>query len=262
MPLLAQLGAGALGRLRYLARLAAVCGAVLAQAARPAAWSRVTRSVFARQILFTGVEALSFIALIAVLVGVAVVVQLQVRLAELGQSDLFGTVLVIVIVREVAPLLVNFIIIGRSGTAIATELANMRVLGEVAVLDAQGLDPLRYLVMPRALAMMVCVFCLTLFFIAIALASGFLSGLFMNVGGDLLRAYGDTVARALQPGDAYNLLAKTLAPGLLTAVICATEGLSVRGAITEVPQASTRAVVRSTTALFLLCAIVSLLTYV
>ena len=261
MSWLARLGAGFIAKTKYLSRLAAVCGAVPAQAVRPSSWSRVTRSVFARQLLFTGVEALGFIFLIAVLVGLSVVVQLQMRLSEIGQSDLFGSILVIVIVRELAPLLVNFIIIGRSGTAIATELANMRVLGEISVLDAQGLDPFRYLVMPRALAMMISIFCLTLFFIAIALDSGFFSGLLMNVGGNLLRAYGDTLARALHPGDAYNIIAKTFVPGLITAVICATEGLNVRGAITEVPQASTRAVVRSTTALFIICAIVSFLTY-
>ncbi len=261
MSAIARLGASVLSRLRYLLRLAAVSGALTTAALRPSAWSRVTRNVLARQILFTGVEALGFVSLIALLMGVSVVVQLQLRLSEIGQSDMFGSILVIVIVRELAPLLVNFIIIGRSGAAIATELANMKALGETAVLEAQGLDPLRYLILPRAVAMMISIFCLALFFIAVAMGSAFLCALFMNLGGDLLRAYGDTVARALHPGDVFNILAKTLVPGLLTAVICSMEGLNVKGAITETPQAATRAVVRSISALFIVCAIVSFLTY-
>jgi ABC-type transporter Mla maintaining outer membrane lipid asymmetry permease subunit MlaE len=60
----------------------------------------------------------------------------------------------------------------------------------------------------------------------------------------------------------YNLLAKTLVPGLFTAGICIIEGLSVRYSITEVPQAATRAVVRSIAALFIISAIVSVLTYI
>lgn len=262
MSFISRIGNAAISRMAYIIRLAAVCGAVISNAAQPSAWSRVTRSVFARQLLFTGVEAMGFISLIAIMAGISVVVQLQARLADFGQSDLFGSVLVIVIVREVAPLLVNFIIIGRSGAAIAVELANMRVLGEIATLEAQGLDPLRYLVMPRALAMMISIFCLTIFFVVIALAGGFLSGLFMNLSGDPLKTYGDSVARAFHPGDAFNIMAKTLVPGLLTAVICAIEGLSARGAITEVPQSATRAVVKSVTSLFIISAIVTVLTYI
>ena len=256
-----SIGAGFLARARAINHVAAAAGTLLLMAASPRSWPRTTRMVFARQILFTGVEAALFITLIAVLTGVSVVVQTQVWLSQFGQAEMFGGIFVMVIVREVAPLLVNFIVIGRSGTAIATELANMKVTGEIRVLEAQGLDPLRYLALPRVFGMMISVFCLTMVFIVVSLLSGFLSGLLMGLPGDQLDFFVDSVLKALCPGDVPNLLAKTLAPGFLTALICLIEGLKVKGSITEVPQACTRGVVKSISMLFALSAVITVLLY-
>jgi len=146
------IGQYTLTRIRDTAHLFAIVGSILVQATQPRHWPRTTRAVFARQIMFTGVEALRFVSLVAFLTGISVVVQAQVWLGMAGQSAMLGSVLIAVILREVAPLLVNFIVIGRSGTAIAVELANMKVFGEIKVLEAQGLDALLYLAIPRALA--------------------------------------------------------------------------------------------------------------
>ena len=175
---------------------------------------------------------------------------------------MLGPILVTVIVRELGPLLVNFVIVGRSGTAIAVEMANMRVLGEIRVLDAQGLDPILYLAMPRVLGMMTAVFCLSIHFTVIALSSGFVVGTLAGIGGDQLAEFLNSVLKAVGPADVCNLLAKTLLTPMLTAVICVSEGVGIKGSITEVPQAATRAVVRSVTTLFVMSALISVLTYV
>jgi len=262
MNLLGKLGALSLERWRRYSYLTAVIAGVLALATRRRYWPRTVREVLARQILFSGIEAVRFVSLIAVAVGISVVVQVQVWLTRFGQRELLGPLLVAVIIREVAPLLTNFVVIGRSGTAIATELANMRVTGEVRVLDAQGLDPFAYLVMPRVLGMAVAVFCLTVICIAVALLTGFLSGVLLGISTAGPGVFFQSVFSAIEPEDIVNLLAKTILPGLLTGAICCTEGLRVRGAVTEVPQATTRGLVRSVTALFMVSALVSVLTYV
>lgn len=255
------IGAWLLDRLRGLTRLLALVGTVLMAGAQPRFWPAPTRNVLARQILFTGYEATRFISLIALLVGIAVVLQTQVALSKFGQSGMIGPILVMVIIREVGPLLTNLVVIGRSGTAMTTELANMKVNGEVDVLDAQGLDPFLYLVLPRVLGAAISIFCLTVIFIAVSFASGLLMGLLLgaNTGDPTRFAY--SVFGAITQADVLNLLIKSFVPGLLMGAICCTEGLSVRGAVTEVPQAATRAVVRSTAALFLSSALVSLVTY-
>ncbi len=256
-----SIGAGAILRWRRLRYLVAVAWSVLLAAAKPRHWRPTVRNVLFRQILFTGFDATRFVALIAFMVGISIVVQTQVWLTAVGQTQLLGPVLVTVVIREVGPLLTNFVVIGRSGTAIATELGNMQVNGEVQLLDAQGLDPFIYLVMTRALGVAVSVFCLTVIFILVSFLSGYLAGVLLGATSMAPMRFIDTVFGALSKADVLNLLIKTLVPGLLTGTICSTEGLSVEGSFTEVPQAATRGVVRATTALFVTSAIVSVVTY-
>lgn len=244
-----------------LSRLIAIAWTVLVAAVQPRYWPPPVRNVLARQILFTGYEAVRFISLVAVLVGLAVVVQAQVALAKVGQSGLLGPILVMVIIREVGPLLTNFIVIGRSGTAMTTELANMKVNGEVALLDAQGLDPFLYLVLPRVLGAAISIFCLTVIFIAVSFISGFLSGLLLGANTGNPGAFVNSIFGAVTKADVFNLILKSFVPGLLMGSICCIQGLSVGTAVTEVPQAATRAVVHSTAALFITSALVSLVTY-
>lgn len=248
-------------RWRFLRHLAAVTAAVVAVCFQRGTFRPTVRNVLARQVLFTGFEAVRFVSLLAFLIGIAVVVQAQVWLARAGQAALLGPVLVMVIIREIGPLLVNFVVIGRSGTAIATELGNMNVSGEVRLLDSLGLDPFIYLVVPRVLGVMISVFCLTILFITVSFGSGYLSGALLGASTASWRFFVRSVFGAITPEDIFNLLAKTLIPGLLTGVICSVEGLGVSRAITEVPQAATRAVVRSVTALFLTSVIISVFTY-
>ena len=261
MNLLAALGRGTLQRIQSVTYLVAVAWAVVRVAGSPRHWPRPVRNVLARQILFTGFEAARFISLIALLVGLSVVLQAQVALRKFGQSGLLGPILVMVLIREIGPLLTNFVVIGRSGTAMATEMANMKVNGEVKVLDAQGLDPFIYLVMPRVLGTAVSIFCLTVIFVAVAFCSGFASGLLLGAKTGGPEVFVNSVFSSVSKSDVLNLLVKSLVPGLFTGVICCTEGLGVKGAVTEVPQAATRAVVRSTITLFVISALVSLVTY-
>ena len=122
--------------------------------------------------------------------------------------------------------------------------------------------PLLYLAIPRALAFALSVFCLTIWFTIIAFISGYAFGILFGVGATDPVIFMNAVLKGLHPADVYNLLAKTLVPGLFTAGICIMEGLSVRYSITEVPQAATRAVVRSIATLFIISAVVSVLTYI
>src|SRR6185436_700999 len=126
---------------------------------------RTVRKAFTNQVLFFGVESIRFISILAVLVGISVVVQLWIWTGRLGQSQKLGPLLVAVVARELGPLFANFVLIVRGGSAIATELGIMKAGGEVRVLDAQGLEPLLFLVMPRVLALAVSAFCLTVIFV-------------------------------------------------------------------------------------------------
>jgi phospholipid/cholesterol/gamma-HCH transport system permease protein len=241
--------------------LAAVLGITLFLGAQPRRWRRTVRDVFARQLFFFGVESVRFVLIVGVLVGISVVVQLGVWTDKLGQSQQLGPLLVIVVARELGPLFANFVLIVRGGSAIATELGLMKAGGEVRVLEAQGLEPLLLLVMPRVLAMALSAFCLTVIFVLVAFASGYGFGALVGQTNEDPTVFLDSVFKAMHPFDAFGVLAKCLLPALLTAVICSTEGLSVAEGVTRVPLATKRALARSLAALFITSVIVSLLTY-
>jgi phospholipid/cholesterol/gamma-HCH transport system permease protein len=208
-----------------------------------------------------GVESIRFILILAVLVGISLVVQLDVWTGKLGQSQKLGPLLVVVVARELGPLFANFVLIVRGGSAISTELGLMKVGGEVRVLEAQGIEPLPFLVLPRVLAMAVSAFCLTVIFVIAAFASGFGFAAFIAQTSPDPSVFLNSVLKAVRPFDAIELLAKCLLPALLTGVICATEGLGVEGGVTAVPLAAKRALARSLGALFITSVAVSLLTY-
>ena len=258
---LAGIGITMLEQWRALLYLAAVLGATLWLGAQPKRWGRVVRRVFARQFFSFGVESVRFILVLAVLVGVSVVVQLEIWTGRLGQSQKLGPLLVVVVARELGPLFANFVLIVRGGSAIATELGVMKVGGEVRVLEAQGLQPLLFLVMPRVLAMAVSAFCLTVIFVFVAFASGYGFSAFFGHASVSPAMFLITVFKAVHPFDAIGFLVKCLLPALLTGVICSTEGLSVEGGVMQVPVAAKRALARSLFALFVTSAIVSLVAY-
>jgi len=261
MVFLTSIGKGAIDLYGRILRLVSISTGVIALALRPSSWTKPVRTVLARQIIFTGYDAIGFVAVVGLLAGVSVVVQAQVWMSRLGQSELLGPLLITVIVREVGPLLVSFIVIGRSATAMAAELAGMKVRHEVGVLDAQGLDPMIFLVMPRAISMMFCVFGLVMFFILFSLGSGYLCGAFLGTGPGDPAIFVRSIVRGMEQSDFYSLFAKTLIPGLLMGAIASNEGLSAEGVATDIPQAVTRTVVRSTLAVLIVSVIVSVLTY-
>lgn len=260
MTWLAALGGKTRKRFSAILFLLGALGATLREACRPSYWNRTIRNVFARQILFTGVDAIRLISLLGLLIGVSVVVQLQLWLTTFGQSALLGPVLVAVLVREAGPLLVNFAVIGRSGTAIATEIANMRVHGEIELLHGQGIDPFLYLIVPRVLGAAVSIFGLTVVFLVVSLLTGFAFGMLTETAGGGVWEFVRSVMKALRPGDVASLFLKTLVPGAMMAMLCSLEGMQVKGSYTEVPQAAARAVVKSTIALFVVSVLVSVLT--
>ncbi len=257
-----RIGADVLTRVRSSCLTAGICWRCLRMTFSRKSWPRTVREQIGKQILFTGFEALGLTTLLAVAAGIVVVAQGQVLLTRVGQTGMLGTVLIAVLFREVGPLLVNVLVLARSGTAIVTELATMRVHRETELLDVQGVDATMYLVMPRMIGVAVSVFCLTMFFIFLSLTTGFLVGLLLEGGGRDAWLFIDSVFRPLQPRDIGALLAKTWIPGMITGVICCMEGLMIHGVATEVPQAATRAVVRSLSVLLLVSALVSVLSYV
>jgi phospholipid/cholesterol/gamma-HCH transport system permease protein len=258
---LAAIGAMVIRQVSEISYLIGTLVSLLLAAMRTSSWPRTTRAVLVRQILFTGVESFGFICFIAVIAGMSLVLQAQVWLTKFGLSDRVGPLLVAVVFRELAPLVVTFVIIARSGNAVATELGQMRIHGEVRALEIQGIYPGTYLVLPRVLGLTASIVCLTIFFCAISLASGCIFGLLLQEQSGTAGNLVGSITGAIGPADVLNVLAKTVVPGLFVGIISCTEGLSVGRSATEVPQAASRAMKRSFIWLFVISAMVSVMTY-
>ena len=123
-----------------------------------------------------------------------------------GQEGLIGEFLVLVLVRGVAPLLVGMIVIGRSGSTMMVELGAMRVTGQVHLLDAQGIDPFLYLVIPRVLATAIGMFCLSMVFLAVALTTGLVAANALGLTSLTLLDFFEEVLTAMGPRE-YGALA-------------------------------------------------------
>jgi phospholipid/cholesterol/gamma-HCH transport system permease protein len=261
MRLIGRLGAAVWEQWDELRHAAAVVGTVLCVCVQPRWWARPVWKAFARQVLAIGVEPLWFVGAVALFVGISVVVQLTFWAGEAGQSQLLGPLLVTVVARELGPVLINLIVIVRSGSAMTTELGVLRINGEVRDLETQGSDPFLHLILPRVLGMAVSTFLLTIVFILVAFASGFLFAAWMGKGGSDLLLFADTVSGAVEPKDVFNILAKSIVPALFASSSCCIGGLGVGTSVAEIPQATQRALTRSVAGLFVISAVVSLLTY-
>jgi phospholipid/cholesterol/gamma-HCH transport system permease protein len=239
----------------------AVIGTTLYLSLHHRSWGKAGRNLFATQILLVGVQPILFVCLIAAFVGFSVVVQLAFWTGKAGQSQLLGPLLVAIVARELGPILTNIVVIVRSSSAMATELGVLKIRGDVGVLEGQGLDPFSQLVLPRVLGVTVSTFCLTIVFILGALASGFFFGAWLGMTSRDGWFFTNSVLHALHPRDMVSIFTKSILPALFTSASCCICGLGVGEAVTDIPRATQRALTRSIAGLFVISAVVSLLTY-
>jgi len=206
-------------------------------------------TVFWRQLYFSGFEALWATLIVAVLLGTVIVSQVA-RIAGSESEYLTGKMMVWVVVRELAPLITAIIVIGRSVTAIATELAQMKVSGETEYLEGLGIPLGHYLIVPRSAALCCSMMLLTAYSAAGTLLGG---GLIASFGwGMPLAHYSQGILAILTFDEIATALTKAGLFGLVTANIACQHGLIVEQRVTQIPQAATRAVMQSLMAIFLI----------
>ena len=225
--LLATTGRWTIGLWQWPVSFISDAVAVIWQSCRPITWRRSIRIEFMRQCYQVGAQALPFILVSGIFVGFGIVAQALHWLKVFGSTALFGGFLSTVLVREIAPVLVGLIMIGRSGATLLVELGTMKTEGQVHMLDAQGIDPFLYLVVPRVLAFCVCMFSLTTAFVAVALLAGFASGTLI---GMIQFTFFDFINRAIgsMGRQTYLLFTlKTVTIGFVVALISCKTALSL-----------------------------------
>src|SRR3954471_11938755 len=205
-------------RVSFVLVLAALGWGVLRDAASPQAWRRTVRAEFWRALRQAGAGGLATALVAAALTGLALVFQALYWFGLAGQQELASSVLATILIRELTPLLIGLVLLGRSGTVAVTELGTLQLRGQLRILDAQGLDPVVLLVLPRTAAFALASFSLAVLFVIAALLVGFLAGITIgNVQGTFW-TFVDYVLAATRPLDFALFLTETLAVGALVAL--------------------------------------------
>lgn len=187
-----------------------------------------------------GVNALPIVALIGFLMGLIMAFQSAVPLKRFGADIFVANMLTISMVRELGPLVTAILLAGRSGSAFAAEIGTMKVNEELNALTTMGLDPLRFLAVPRVLGAMAMAPILTIFFNVFALMGG--AVVIMNFGYPLI-TYILRVEASLRMVDLWGGLFKALLFSLLVAGIGCQRGLNTGAGASSVGAATTSAVV-------------------
>jgi phospholipid/cholesterol/gamma-HCH transport system permease protein len=211
--------------------------------------------VVVMQVLFTGVNALAVILMIALSLG-AVIIFEGAQLFSLGQNSLLYTILITIITRELGPLLTAFIVMARSGVAIATELSNMVISQEIEAYVSVGINPISYLVVPRFLGVTVSVAALTVLFSVGGLAGAWLVVQFVQPlpAGE----YFTNLLIHLTVSDLSASLVKGIVFGMVIAVVSSFTGFQANQSSTEVPVLVIKAVGRGFALLIVVNVIITL----
>jgi len=188
-----------------------------------------------------GAELLPMFLFVALALGFLVIGQTVTALAKVGATNYLGSAMVIVVVRELGPLLTAMLVLARVGTANVIELGTARALGQVEALESLGIDPVHYLIMPRVIGMALGVFALTVYLVLGALVSGCLFA-FLEVTTLGPGAYFAQIADALNWMDFVLLALKTMAFGFFIAIVTCYHGLAQPLRLEEISRVAVRAI--------------------
>jgi phospholipid/cholesterol/gamma-HCH transport system permease protein len=195
------------------------------------------------QMVLIGVRALPMASLTSFSIGLTLAMQAAGQLKRMGAEAFVPDLVILSLLRELGPLLIAVIVIGRSGSAVTAELGTMKVSEEIEALNVMAINPIRFLIVPRFLAMLVMLPVLTIFGNYVGMVGGWTICHFtldLNTAAYIAHS----VSRA-QPWDLYSGMIKSLVFAWLIITIACHMGLQVEGGAEGVGQATTQSVVWS-----------------
>jgi len=197
------------------------------------------------QMAIIGYETLPVASVMAFFVGMVLALQTGLELYKYGTQDIIGGIVGLSMVRELGPVMTSFLVAGRAGSAMAAEIGVMKVYEEIDALQTLEIDPVRYLVMPRLLAALICVPILTIYADCVGIAGGAIIShlhpkLFISYA-----TYTDSLRMALKLREIVVGLTKSFVFGGIIAIVCCYVGFNTSGGARGIGVSTTRSVVLS-----------------
>jgi phospholipid/cholesterol/gamma-HCH transport system permease protein len=205
-----------------------------------------------------GTNALPIVALISFLMGMVMAFQAAMPMRQFGIDIFVVNLVALAMARELGPIMTAIVLAGRSGSAFAAEIGTMKVNEEVAALTTMGLDPVRFLAVPRVLAGIAVTPVLTVYAIVVGVAGGLSVMLLL---GFPLSALTNQLSGAIKPNDLLAGLIKSFFFGAVVAGVGCMRGLQTGAGASAVGDSTTRSVVTSILLIVLLDALFAVIYY-
>jgi phospholipid/cholesterol/gamma-HCH transport system permease protein len=239
-----QIGQSILNALAYL-------GALATLSARAAYYTvvapfqgkplRVQRTI--TQAMQVGVRCLPILSLITFFIGLILALQAAYELKKFGAMNFVASAVAISMSRELGPLITAIVVIGRSGSSFAAEIGTMKVTEELDALETMAINPIRFLVTPKFIAMVIMLPCLTIWANAMGVFGGAVFGI--AKAGFTFTSYINATMDALFLRDIISGLIKSVMFGVTITAVGCQEGLATGAGAEQVGRSTTSAVVIS-----------------
>jgi phospholipid/cholesterol/gamma-HCH transport system permease protein len=241
-----RLGAATLAEIAEIGEVVRFGGRILRATTRPPSRWRF----FLAAVYDAGVLSAALIAASAITVGFVLGLQLYNTLSRFGAGDSLGTAVGLSLIRELGPVLTALLVTGRAGSAITAEIGAMRTSQQLDGLRMMAIDPVHFIVMPRATALAFVMPLLSAIFVALGIFGAYL------IGVELLGLDSGSYISGLETavefrGDVLQSLVKSLVFGLLLGLIATWRGYSCEPHSAGVSRATTSTVVTASICILL-----------
>jgi phospholipid/cholesterol/gamma-HCH transport system permease protein len=244
MAFIDAIGRGTIDSLAYVGQLARLTGkAAKAVVVSPRQGSSQGYRRSIHQAMAVGVGAIPILSLITFFVGTILALQAAYELRRFGALEFIANAVAVSITRELGPLMTAILVIGRSGSAFAAEVGTMKVSEEIDALETMALDPIRFLVAPKLVGMLIMMPCLTLWSDFMGICGGAVFGV---IGASFtFSRYFEASLDALVKRDILTGLIKSVMFAIVITAVGCTEGFRTGLGSEEVGKSTTTAVVKS-----------------
>ena len=201
------------------------------------------------QAFLLGVQSWAIVILTSLFTGMVFSLESAVQAVQYGVGNLVGGAVAFTMARELGPMLSAVVVAGRSGAAISAEIGSMVVTEQIEALQSLGLSPVRMLVVPRLVAMVVMLPLLTVFADIVGILGGMLiAQVYAHVSYD---SFINSARASLPFADVLKGLLKSVVFGIIIAVVGSYNGLRTRGGAAGVGRSTTGAVVTAIILIFI-----------
>lgn len=203
----------------------------------------VKQSSLFEQMVFMGTNSIVIVFFVCFFTGIVLAMQSAYQLEKMGGTIYVASLVSIAICRELGPVLTALVLAGRIGAAITAEIGSMKVNEQLEALETMGINPIRFLVSPKVLALFLMLPCLTVVGDIAGILGGFLVGITdLKINPHL---YMQVVYKFLTLKDIYTGLSKALVFALIISLVGCYQGLHTKGGAVGVGKATTVSVVTS-----------------